>query len=149
MGDRALNVIKDRGVWTIPKARASDMDKRPILLSSDFEYDVKLIIDGDFANDSQKQEYLNDIAMRLNLTRDLTGPTKDSGVMKITLALTAFVFYFIGLFFPLINAYLLSRFEIGYPDRDIYMDLTIVFCFITGSLFLSVLRDHIKITTPK
>lgn len=55
---------RDKGPW---KAGCTD-DKRVFIESADFDHDVRLYVDGDFANLDQKTRYAIDIADQLNST---------------------------------------------------------------------------------
>lgn len=56
-------MIIDEGLWYIGQNRG---DKRVYVESDDFTHDVRLYIDGDFADDQQKMKYAEGVAYALN-----------------------------------------------------------------------------------
>ena len=60
-------VAWDRGTWTV-----GETESQEFIESSDFNHDVRLYLNGDFEDDTQRLNYLQHIADRLN-----THPVKE------------------------------------------------------------------------
>lgn len=56
--------VSDRGPWQVGRNKS---DGRIFIQSEDFEYDVRLYIDGNFGCDDLKTEYAENICQKLNL----------------------------------------------------------------------------------
>ena len=54
-------VAWDRGTWTV-----GETESQEFIESSDFNHDVRLYLNGDFEDDTQRLNYLQHIADRLN-----------------------------------------------------------------------------------
>lgn len=63
--------IRDKGPWRARSSGSGDA-KRWFLESDDFTHDVRLYLNGDFADDAQRQAYLDDLARRLNAGGEAT-----------------------------------------------------------------------------
>ena len=61
------NHVWDRGIWTVGQTESQEF-----IESSDFNHDVRLYLNGDFEDDTQRLNYLKHIADRLN-----THPVKE------------------------------------------------------------------------
>ncbi len=59
-------VYKDNGVWRQIKSDKMGEQSNHLLSSSDFKHGVKLIIDGDFADEDVRQQYTNGLLTKLN-----------------------------------------------------------------------------------
>jgi len=58
------DLVAENGTWTWGK---NEKDGEFFIESSDFTHDVRLYLNGDFADEQQKIMYLTEIAKRLNL----------------------------------------------------------------------------------
>ena len=70
------NHVWDKGIWTVGQTESQEF-----IESSDFNHDVRLYLNGDFEDDTQRLNYLKHIADRLN-----THPVKeltDEEIMKL------------------------------------------------------------------
>ena len=59
-------VYKDNGIWRQIKSDKMGEQSNHLLSSSDFKHGVKLIIDGDFADEDARQQYTNGLLTKLN-----------------------------------------------------------------------------------
>ena len=55
------NHVWDKGIWTVGQTESQEF-----IESSDFNHDVRLYLNGDFEDDTQRLNYLKHIADRLN-----------------------------------------------------------------------------------
>jgi len=67
------NHVWDRGIWTVGQTESQEF-----IESSDFNHDVRLYLNGDFEDDTQRLNYLQHIADRLN-----THPVKELSRMDV------------------------------------------------------------------
>jgi hypothetical protein len=57
--------FRERGPWEAGETK--EERSRAFIQSDDFSHDVRLYVDGDFADDEQRLAYAKEIARRLNL----------------------------------------------------------------------------------
>lgn len=64
-------------------------------------------------------------------------------MFRIALILVAAVFYFLAIFFPLINAYLNTAFQLPIGYTETYeKGWTMFFCFVIGSVFVGIAEHY-------
>ena len=73
----------DRGDWTVGQTESQEF-----IESSDFNHDVRLYLNGDFEDDTQRLNYLQHIADRLN-----THPVKEQELLAEIEALKSVVYW--------------------------------------------------------